>query len=105
MKESGKKYSEGHFIGKWTAIGTAIFAGCGFPLGILTGNKVFFAIGPAIGVAFGTAVGIAVKAKHKKNGEVVPLSQEEKKTQKVLLLCGVAVFIVGLGVMLFRSNT
>jgi len=70
MQENNKKYPEGHFVGMWMGIGTAIFSGLGIPLSIATGNTGLIGIGPAVGVSFGLAIGSSIEAKYKKEGKI-----------------------------------
>ena len=99
MEENNKKYPQGHFLGMWMAIGVAIFSGLGIPLSIATGNTAFIGIGPAIGVAFGLALGASIEAKHKKEGKIRPLTEEEKKRRKIGIMAGIV--ILSLGVLSF----
>ena len=95
MKENNKKYAEGHFVGMWMGIGTAIFSGLGIPLSIATGNTGLIGIGPGLGVAFGLAVGSSIEAKHKKEGKIRPLTEEEKKRRKMGIIAGIVVLSLG----------
>jgi hypothetical protein len=79
MEKRNEGYPEGHFVGKWMAIGIAIFSGLGIPLAIITENLGLIGIGPAMGAAFGVAIGQSVEAKHKKEGRITPLTEEEQK--------------------------
>ncbi|MBU7026648.1 MAG: hypothetical protein HXS48_06870 [Theionarchaea archaeon] len=102
MEERNKKYPEGHFIGKWMGIGVAIFAGFGIPLAIILKIPWIIAIGPAMGVAFGLAVGSSIESKRKKEGKIRPLTEDEKKKRKMLVIAGIMVFILGLVIFLLR---
>jgi len=101
--EDGKQYPEGHFTGKWMAIGIAIFSGFGIPLSIATGNYAFIGIGPALGVSMGLSIGSSIEAKHKKEGKVRPLTEEEKKRNKLLITLGIMSLVVlaFIGILLF----
>jgi hypothetical protein len=83
------KYPEGHFMGQGIAIGIGI----GVALGLALGN---IALGPAIGVAIGVGIGSALEGKAKKEGKIRPMTPEEKKKQKKVLL-----FALGVGLLLF----
>ena len=95
MKENNKKYPEGHFVGMWMGIGTAIFSGLGIPLSIAAGNTGLIGIGPALGVVFGLAIGSSIEAKHKKEGKIRPLTEEEKKRKKIGIIVGIVILSVG----------
>ena len=102
MEEENKKYPEGHFVGMWMGIGIAIFAGLGIPLSIILEIPWIIAIGPAVGVAFGLAIGSSIESKHKKEGKIRPLTEDEKKKRKMFVIIGSMVFIVGLVILLLR---
>ena len=95
MEPKDKKYPEGHFLGLWMALGIAIFSGLGIPLSIATDNYAFIGMGPAIGIAIGLAIGQAIENKYKREGRIVPRSEEENKRRKVAILLGVAILFVG----------
>ncbi len=99
MPENNKKYPEGHFVGMWMGIGTAIFSGLGIPLSIATGNAGLIGIGPALGVAFGLAIGSSIEAKYKKEEKIRPLTEQEKKRRKIGIIAGIV--ILSLGVLSF----
>ena len=101
MDEDKNKYPEGHFVGMWIGIGIAIFSAMGIPIGIALKNPGLFGIGPAIGVAFGAGIGSAIEAKKKQEGLIRPLTNKEKKNRRNLLFAGLAVFFVGLALLLF----
>lgn len=106
MEENNKKYPEGHFVGFWMAIGVAIFTGLGIFLSIFVKNPKlngFFGIWPALGISIGLVVGSAIEAKHKKEGKIRPLTEEEKKRKKSLVTAGMIILLVGalLGLLVF----
>ena len=102
MEEKNKKYPEGHFVGLWMGIGVAIFAGFGIPLAIILEIPWIIALGPAAGVAFGLAIGSSIESKHKKEGKIRPLTEDEKKKRRMFVITGTMVFIVGLVILLLR---
>ena len=91
MEENNNKYPEGHFVWMWMGIGIAIFSGIGIPLSIVSENLGFIGIGPAIGVAIGLSVGSAIEARYQKEGKIRPLSEKEKKRQKIGITAGIVV--------------
>ncbi|MDD2665507.1 MAG: hypothetical protein PHD13_01815 [Methanocellales archaeon] len=102
MAENNTRYPEGHFVGKWMAIGIVIFSVFGVPISIVSGNPGLIAIGPAVGVAFGLAIGSSIESKYKKEGKIRPLTEDEKKQRKMLLIAGIALFLLGLAIFLLR---
>ncbi len=96
------KYPEGHFVGKWMGIGIVIFSGFGIPLSIVSGNLGLIGIGPALGLVFGLAIGSSIESKYKKEGKIRPLTEDEKKKRKMLLIAGIVIFILGLSIFLLR---
>ena len=72
-------------------IGIAVFSGLGIPLSIITENYAFIGIGPALGVSFGLAIGSSIEAKYKKEGKIRPLSEKEKKRQKIGITAGIVI--------------
>jgi hypothetical protein len=96
-----KKFPEGHFVGMWIGICIAMFSGLGIPLSIATDNFAFMGIGPAIGVSIGVSVGTAIENKKKAEGLIRPLTDEEKRTRKILVASGVVVALVGVALFLF----
>jgi len=99
--EENKQYPEGHFVGMWIGIGMAIFSALGIPLSIALNSPGFIGIGPGIGVAFGVAIGSSIEAKHKKEGKIRPLNEQEKKNRKTLVIVGVAILLLGAAALLF----
>jgi hypothetical protein len=102
MEKNNEKYPEGHFVGMWVGIGIAIFSGFGVPLSIALKIPGLIGIGPAIGAAFGLAVGESIESKYKKEGKIRPLTKDEKRKRKMLVIAGTSVFILGLLVFLLR---
>ncbi|WP_319508975.1 hypothetical protein [uncultured Methanolobus sp.] len=82
-----KRYPKGHFI----AIGMAIGIPLGIPIGLLLG---MIAIGPAIGVAIGVGIGTYLEKKH--NPNPLPMTIEEEKQRKKILLALGGIFLLGL---------
>ena len=97
MKDKNKKYPEGHFIG----IGIAIGIPLGIPLAISLGNTGFIGVGLPIGLA----IGMALEKKYKKEGQIRPLNEGEKKKRKIgfisTLILGIIVFLMFLFKILF----
>lgn len=100
MNKEDEKYPEGHFIGMWTGIGIAIFAGLGIPLSFALKNPALIGIGPAIGVSVGIAVGSSIEARYKRDGKVRPRTKKENSVRKILLVSLIALAIVGLTMFL-----
>jgi len=95
MEEEDKKYPEGHFIGKWMGICIAIFAGFGLLLAITLNIIWIISIGPAMGSACGLAIGVGIESKHKKEGKIRPLTEDEKKRRQILVLAGIVALLLG----------
>jgi len=102
MEKNNEKYPEGHFLGMWMGIGIAIFSGIGVPLSIALRTPGLLGIGPAIGIAFGLSVGQSIESKYKKEGKIRPLTEDEKKKRRKLVIAGICVLILGLLVFLLR---
>ena len=102
MDKNNEKYPEGHFVGMWMGIGIAIFTGIGVSLSVALKMPGLIGIGPAIGVVFGTALGQSIESKYKKAGKIRPLTEEEKRKRKILIIAGIFVFILGLILFLIR---
>jgi len=100
MKETNKKYPEGHFVRLWIAISIIIFSGLGIPLSIVSGNPGLIGIGPAIGVSFGLAIGSAIEANYKKAGKIRPLTEKEKHRKKIAVTMGLIILVLGVLVWL-----
>jgi hypothetical protein len=96
-----KKYPKGHFVGMWTGIGIALFAGIGVPLSVATGNNGLIGIGPAIGVSFGAGIGQAIEKKYEREGKIRPLTPAEQKRRKRLVWVGTVVLALGLLALLW----
>ena len=102
LEKKGKKYPKGHFVGMWMGLGIAIFSGLGVPLSIITNNFGFIGIGPAIGVAIGLAIGQSIESKYQKEGKIRPLTEAEKKKQKIAIAVGIALLTFGVLIFLLR---
>jgi hypothetical protein len=102
MEKDNEKYPEGHFLGMWMGIGIAIFSGIGVPLSIALKTPGLMGIGPALGIAFGLSLGQSIESKHKKEGRIRPLTEDEKKKRKRLVIAGICVLLLGLLVFLLR---
>ena len=94
MNQEDGKYPEGYFISLWMGLGIAIFSGLGIPLSITTDNYGFIGVGPALGVAVGLAIGSSIEAKHKKEGNIRPLTEKEQKTRETAVKIGVLALIL-----------
>lgn len=103
MEKNNEKYPEGHFLGMWTGIGIAMFTAIGIPLSIALKIPGLIGIGPAIGVAFGLSLGQSIESKYKREGKIRPLTEDEKKKRKMLVIAGISVFVLGLLIFLLRS--
>ena len=95
LKERTKKYPKGHFVGMWMGIGIAIFSGLGIPLSIIVGNYGLIAIGPGIGVAVGLTIGQAIENKYDKEGRIRPLTDVEKRRQRIAVVIGLGLLLLG----------
>jgi len=95
IKKTGK-YPEGHFVGMWMGIGTAIFSGVGIALSTTTGNSGLIGIGPALGIGFGLAIGQSIENKYKKEGKIRPLTEQEKKLKQKMIWVAMSLLILGL---------
>jgi cadmium resistance protein CadD (predicted permease) len=102
MQENSEKYPEGQFVGMWMGIGLAIFTGVGLPLSIALKIPGLMGIGPALGIAFGLSVGQSIESKYKREGKIRPLTEDEKKKRKRLVIAGICVLLLGLLVFLLR---
>ena len=102
MKKKNETYPEGHFVGMWMGIGIAIFSGVGIPLCIVSRMLGLIGIGPALGVAFRLALGQSIEAKYRKEGKIIPLTEDEKKKRKKLVAAGIFLLILGLLIFLLK---
>ncbi|WP_319508769.1 hypothetical protein [uncultured Methanolobus sp.] len=82
-----KRYPKGHFI----AVGMVIGIPLGIPIGLLLG---MIAIGPAIGVAIGVGIGTYLEKKY--NPNPLPMTVEEEKQRKKILLALGGIFLLGI---------
>lgn len=101
--ENSNQYPEGHFVRKWMAICIALFSGFGIPISIATGNHAFIGIGPALGISIGLSIGSSIEAKHRQEGKIIPLTEEEKKRKKLSTTFGIMALVVLVltGILLF----
>jgi len=97
-----KTYPEGYFVGRWMAIGMAIFAGFGVVLSVSTDNPGLIGIGPALGISFGLSVGSAIEKRHAERGQIRPKTAEEKAKERKALYVGIAVLVVGVAFFLWQ---
>jgi hypothetical protein len=93
MEKDDEKYPQGHFLGMWMGIGVALFSGIGVPLSIALKNPGLLGIGPALGIAFGLSLGQSIESKYKKEGKIRPLTEDEKKKRRRLVIAGICVLI------------
>mgnify|MGYP000150330775 CR=1 FL=1 len=96
MEESIKKYKEGHFMGLGIAFGVAFGAAIFTPMFIMFDQTAMMGLGPAFGISIGVAIGAALESKYKKEGKIIPLTEEEKAKQKQN---GKKVALIGLGLL------
>ena len=89
FEKTGKR-PQGYYMGMGIAIGIAI----GLPLGIAMDT---IALGPALGLAIGTAIGAALEQKHA--GEVRPRTEKEKQWQRLALVGGVILLMIGVAAL------
>ena len=92
------KHPKGHYMGWGIAVGFMV----GFPLGIATDN---IALGPALGLPIGLAIGAALEQKHAQ--DLRPLTAKEENIQRMGMLAGVGILILGILVFfatLFLAN-
>lgn len=93
MDEEIRQYSEGHFIGKWMGIWIVIFSGIGILLAIVLNLPWLITFAPAMGIIFGLAIGLSVESKYKKEGKIRPLTEDELKKRRILLIMGFPVIL------------
>lgn len=89
-KKEGK-----HPQGYWVSAGISIGAGFGVALGLVFDN---LALGIAIGAAFGVAIGAALE--QQKKDKIRPLTEQEKKRQRLGILIGLAMLLLLIGLTL-----
>jgi hypothetical protein len=97
-----KKHPEGHFVRMWMGIGIVIFSAIGISLSIVLRIPGLLGIGPAIGVALGLALGQSIESKYKKEGKIRPLTEDEKRRRRILIVILTSVFVFGLLIFLLR---
>lgn len=88
------KHPKGHYMGSGIAIGF----GVGMALGIATDN---IALGPALGLPIGVAIGAALEQKHAE--DLRPLTEKEQKLQRIAILIGLGLVILGVVVFFATS--
>ncbi|WP_340113691.1 hypothetical protein [Maribellus mangrovi] len=94
INDNDKKYPKGYFLNLWMGICIAVFSGVGIPIAIISKNFAFIGIGPAIGVSVGIAIGQGIENKQEKEGRIRPLTNEEKRNAKRMLILGIALLFV-----------
>ncbi|MCQ6962514.1 DUF1269 domain-containing protein [Methanolobus chelungpuianus] len=82
-----KRYPRGHFM----AVGMAIGIPLGLPIGLLIDMIV---IGPLIGVAIGAGIGAYMEKKY--NPNPLPISVEDDRQRKKIILALAGFFLLGL---------
>ena len=102
MQKSPEKYPEGHFVGMRMGIGIALFSRLGVPLSIALKTPGLMGIGPALGIAIGLSVGQSIESKYKTEGKIRPLTEDEKKKRKMLVIAGISVFVLGVLIFLLK---
>ena len=95
MKQNDTKYPEGHFVGMWMGICIAIFSGSGITLSIALKIPGLIGIGPAVGAAFGLALGQSIESKCKREGKIRPLTEDERRKRKRIVIAGISFCILG----------
>lgn len=93
-EEKEKKYPKGYFLNLWMAIGIAAFSGIGIPVAVITHNFVFMGIGPAIGFSIGITIGQTQENKYAKEDRIRPLTENEKRKTRSMLVGSLIVFFV-----------
>jgi hypothetical protein len=79
--------------GYWVGTGMSIGAGLGVALGLVFDN---LALGIAIGAGFGIAIGTALEQKNK--DKIRPLTEQEKKGQRLGMTVGIVILLIGVAV-------
>ncbi|MEL4305705.1 hypothetical protein [Methanococcoides sp. LMO-2] len=91
-------YPKGYWLGRGIAIGILLGIPLGIVLGISTENiGLGIALGPAMGLALGSAIGSVLEKKHKEN--LRPLTEEERRVQRMLLVFTISFLILGVTVL------
>ena len=97
-QQEEKKYKEGHFLGLGIAIGMSMGVALIMPFAVMNDMMAFVGLGPAFGMSIGVAIGSALEAKYKKEGKIIPYTEEEKakqkKTGKRILFGGLGVLVI-----------
>lgn len=86
-----RKKHPGYPKGYWTEQGVGIGVAIGVALGAALEN---IAIGIAIGVAIGVAIGSGLEKQHE--GEIRPITEEEKKLKNQSLMFVIGILLLGL---------
>jgi hypothetical protein len=91
--ETQKTYPQGY----WLNVGICVGIGIGLPLGFIMGIVIDsivmgIAMGPAIGVGIGAGIGAVLESKYK--DRIRPLTEKEKRTRKIALIFGFAIFFI-----------
>ncbi len=94
FKRTGK-HPKGYYMGRGIALGIVI----GMPIGLALGN---IALGPAIGLPIGVAIGTSMEEKHAH--ELRPLTEKEKKLQKLVVSLLVFLLVAGIGVFFLAAK-
>jgi len=81
MSKNERKHRQGYWMGIGISIGIAL----GAAFGPIFDN---FGVGIGIGVAIGAGIGSALEQRHK--DELRPLTEQEKKRQRRVILIGLA---------------
>ncbi|WP_135606725.1 hypothetical protein [Methanococcoides sp. NM1] len=96
--QSSVMYPKGYWLGKGIALGLLLCVPLGLGAGILTGNVgLGIALGPAFGMGFGSAIGSILEKKHKNN--IRPLTEEEKRLQRTLVVFTISLLVLGVTVL------
>lgn len=91
-------YPKGYWLGRGIALGILLGVPLGIVLGISAGNiGLGIALGPAMGLALGSAIGSLLEKKHKES--LRPLTEEERRVQRMLVVFTISFLILGVTVL------
>ncbi|NPE27676.1 hypothetical protein HNV12_06770 [Methanococcoides sp. SA1] len=95
---NGCMYPKGYWFGMGIAFGLLLGMPLGFAIGIDLGNlAIGIAIGPALGIGFGTVIGYVLEKRHVNC--IRPLTEEESRLQRVLIVFTISVLVLGVTVL------
>lgn len=91
-------YPKGYWLGRGIALGILLGVPLGIVLGVATGNiGLGITLGPAMGLGLGSAIGSVLEKKHKNN--IRPLTEEEKRVQRMLVVFTISFLVLGVTVL------